>query len=126
MSVRGRTRGSEKISCLPNALQAELVTPKPVPPVPPRIPVGIPSEIARRRPDIRQAEAQLHATTADIGVAVANFYPSVTLTGMRTRSESTRIDAVGPNFVRGSIFTGTSHFSRASPADAVSPRELIQ
>ncbi|MEJ0015521.1 MAG: TolC family protein [Acetobacteraceae bacterium] len=45
------------------------------------MPVGLPSELARRRPDIRQAEAQLHAATADIGVAVANFYPSVTLTG---------------------------------------------
>jgi NodT family efflux transporter outer membrane factor (OMF) lipoprotein len=65
----------------PNALQAELIRPKPVPPVPPRIPVGLPSELARRRPDIRQAEAQLHTATADIGVAVANFYPSVTLTG---------------------------------------------
>ena len=65
----------------PNTLQAELIKPRPVPPIPPRIPVGVPSELARRRPDIRQAEAQLHATTADIGVAVANFYPSVTLTG---------------------------------------------
>jgi NodT family efflux transporter outer membrane factor (OMF) lipoprotein len=65
----------------PNALQAELIKDKPVPPVPPRVPVGLPSELARRRPDIRQAEAQLHAATADIGVAVANFYPSVTLSG---------------------------------------------
>ena len=65
----------------PNALQAELIQAKPVPPVPPRVPVGLPSELARRRPDIRQAEAQLHATTADIGVAVANFYPSVKLSG---------------------------------------------
>jgi NodT family efflux transporter outer membrane factor (OMF) lipoprotein len=65
----------------PNALQAELITPKPVPPLPARVPVGMPSELARRRPDIRQAEAQLHASTADIGVAVANFYPSVTLAG---------------------------------------------
>lgn len=65
----------------PNALQAELITAKPVPPVPPRVPVGLPSELARRRPDVRQAEAQLHAATADIGVAVANFYPSVTLSG---------------------------------------------
>jgi NodT family efflux transporter outer membrane factor (OMF) lipoprotein len=65
----------------PNALQAELITAERVPPVPPRVPVGLPSELARRRPDIRQAEAQLHAATADIGVAVANFYPSVTLSG---------------------------------------------
>jgi NodT family efflux transporter outer membrane factor (OMF) lipoprotein len=65
----------------PNALQAELLTPKPIPPVPPRIPIGLPSELARRRPDIRRAEAQLHATTADVGVAVASFYPQVTLSG---------------------------------------------
>ncbi len=65
----------------PNALQDLLIPPKPVPPVPPKVPIGLPSELARRRPDIRLAEAQLHAATADIGVAVANFYPSVTLTG---------------------------------------------
>ncbi|MBV9248923.1 MAG: efflux transporter outer membrane subunit, partial [Acetobacteraceae bacterium] len=65
----------------PNALRRELIAAKPVPPVPPRVPVGLPSELARRRPDIRQAEAQLHAATADIGVAVADFYPSVTLSG---------------------------------------------
>jgi NodT family efflux transporter outer membrane factor (OMF) lipoprotein len=65
----------------PNALRTELDQPKPVPPVPPRVPIGLPSELARRRPDIRQAEAQLHEATADVGVAVANFYPSVTLGG---------------------------------------------
>ncbi|HBK07074.1 MAG TPA: hypothetical protein DDZ81_14705 [Acetobacteraceae bacterium] len=65
----------------PNALRVELQTAKPVPPVPPRVPVGLPSELARRRPDIRQAEAQLHAATADIGVAQANFYPSLKLAG---------------------------------------------
>jgi NodT family efflux transporter outer membrane factor (OMF) lipoprotein len=65
----------------PNALRAELQTAKPVPPVPPRVPVGLPSELARRRPDIRMADAQLHAATADIGVAKANFYPSLVLTG---------------------------------------------
>ena len=65
----------------PNALRGELETARPIPPVPPRVPVGVPSELARRRPDIRQAEAQLHAATADVGVAVADFYPRVTLSG---------------------------------------------
>jgi NodT family efflux transporter outer membrane factor (OMF) lipoprotein len=65
----------------PNALREELVEARPVPPVPPRVPVGLPSELARRRPDVMQAEAQLHAATANIGVAVAAFYPSITLSG---------------------------------------------
>jgi len=65
----------------PGALEAELITPHTVPAVPPRVPIGVPSELARRRPDIRGAEAQLHAATADIGVAVAAFYPQITLDG---------------------------------------------
>ena len=65
----------------PAALQAELSPRKPVPPVPPKVPIGLPSELARRRPDIRQAEAQLHAATADIGTAKADFYPRITLSG---------------------------------------------
>jgi NodT family efflux transporter outer membrane factor (OMF) lipoprotein len=65
----------------PGSLRAELARPKPIPPSPPRISLGIPSELARRRPDIRRAEAQLHSATATIGVAVGDFYPKVTLNG---------------------------------------------
>jgi len=80
-----RTEAIDQLSFLlgepPRSLWGELVTPAAVPPVPPRVPIGLPSELARRRPDIRQAEAKLHAATAEIGVAEAQFYPSVTLTG---------------------------------------------
>jgi NodT family efflux transporter outer membrane factor (OMF) lipoprotein len=65
----------------PNGLRAELLAPHAVPPVPPKVPVGLPSELARRRPDVREAEANLHAATADIGVAEAAFYPSFKLVG---------------------------------------------
>lgn len=65
----------------PQTTTAELAAPHAVPPVPPAVPVGVPSELARRRPDIRIAEAKLHAATANTGVATADFYPRVTLTG---------------------------------------------
>ncbi|MFD2055469.1 efflux transporter outer membrane subunit [Mesorhizobium calcicola] len=65
----------------PDALRGELATGKQVVPGPAQVPAGIPSDLARRRPDIRAAEAQLHAATADIGVAVAEFYPSIQLNG---------------------------------------------
>jgi len=41
--------------------------------------LSLPSELAHRRPDILAAEAQLHAVTADVGVATANLYPQVSL-----------------------------------------------
>ncbi|MGE7136752.1 efflux transporter outer membrane subunit [Luteibacter sp. NPDC031894] len=47
----------------------------------PDLALGIPSDVARRRPDIREAEARLHAATAEIGVAVAALYPRITLGG---------------------------------------------
>ncbi|KWV57334.1 RND transporter [Bradyrhizobium macuxiense] len=65
----------------PSALNAELSPRRVIPRSPPRIPLGIPSELARRRPDIRSAEDQLHTATANIGVAVANFYPKFQLNG---------------------------------------------
>ncbi len=65
----------------PGAMRAELGAIKPIPAVPARVPVGVPSELARRRPDIRQAEAKLHAATADIGVATADFFPRFLLSG---------------------------------------------
>jgi multidrug efflux system outer membrane protein len=69
------------LSLEPGALQQELGTPKALPPNPPQVPIGMPSDLARRRPDIRRAEAELHAATANIGVATADLYPRLTMTG---------------------------------------------
>ena len=65
----------------PQALASELATAAPVPPVPPRVPVGVPSELVLRRPDVREAADQLHSATAQVGVAITAFYPQITLTG---------------------------------------------
>jgi NodT family efflux transporter outer membrane factor (OMF) lipoprotein len=83
-----RTQEAELINIIglllgyaPRALEAELRRSRMVPRVPRRVPVGLPGSLVRRRPDVREAEARLHEATAQTGVAVANFYPDVTLNG---------------------------------------------
>jgi NodT family efflux transporter outer membrane factor (OMF) lipoprotein len=66
----------------PEALIAELSQNRSLPAVPPEIPPGLPIDLIRRRPDVRSAERALAAATADIGVAVADLYPKVSLTAM--------------------------------------------
>ncbi len=81
---------SELLAREPEALRAELAAAAPIPPAPPQVPIGVPADLARRRPDIREAEASLHAATAQIGVAVADLFPRLTLTaGGGFQSEST-------------------------------------
>ena len=65
----------------PGALSAELSTEAPIPALPPQAHVGLPSELLRRRPDIRRAERQLAAANAEIGVATADLYPRFSLSG---------------------------------------------
>lgn len=65
----------------PGALTDELSNQTPIPQTPPVIPVGLPSELLRRRPDVRRAERQLAAQTARIGVATADLFPKFSLTG---------------------------------------------
>lgn len=65
----------------PAALFDELSKEGVIPLVPPEIPVGLPSDLLRRRPDVRKAERQLAAATARVGVATAEFLPKFSLTG---------------------------------------------
>ena len=65
----------------PTVLDRELALDKPIPTTPPEVPIGLPSDLIRRRPDIRRSEAQLHAATARIGVATADLFPRFSLTG---------------------------------------------
>jgi len=52
-----------------------------IPGAPPAVPLGLPSDLLLRRPDIRVAEAQIHAATARIGVATADLFPRFTISG---------------------------------------------
>jgi NodT family efflux transporter outer membrane factor (OMF) lipoprotein len=89
----------------PRALEAELHRSQILPRVPRKVPVGLSGTLIRRRPDVREAEARLHEATAQTGVAVASFYPDVTLNGAAS-VESLRL---------------TNLFSPTSAAFAVGP-----
>ncbi|WP_298290830.1 efflux transporter outer membrane subunit [Novosphingobium sp.] len=73
----------------PGALRAELAAAAPIPDGPATIAAGLPADVLRQRPDVRAAERQLAAATAQIGVAQAQLYPALTLGGSVSTSAST-------------------------------------
>ena len=79
-SSSGTTRGTSR-AALSASLLAALQTAEPIPPVPSEIPIGLPSELLRRRPDLRRAEAEILAEAARLGVARSELYPKFVLSG---------------------------------------------
>ena len=95
--------------------------------IPVEIPVGLPSTLLERRPDIRQAEANLRAANAQVGVAVANFFPRIGLTSLFGKaspelsdftSGTTNLWAVAGNMT-GPIFQGGALVAQYRQAVAV-------
>jgi len=78
--------------------------------LPPMLPAGLPSALLERRPDIRQAEQLLIAANAQIGVAQANYFPQISLTGFLGGQSRSLLD----------LFTGPARFWNVSPS-AITP-----
>ncbi len=118
----------------PAELESELAAAAPIPPATPGIPVGLPSDLLRRRPDIRQAEREVAAATARVGVATADLFPRFFLTGaagLQSVNASDFFDAgsrfwsLGPS-VRWPIFTAGRIRQNIKVQDARQEQALIR
>lgn len=69
------------LGLLPECIFDEMIVPQTLPELPQEIAVGLRSDLLRRRPDVRRAEWELASATANIGVAIASFFPTFTLSG---------------------------------------------
>ena len=79
-AARAHNRIATLLGQRPEQLAADLSA-KPLPVIAKALPIGDPAELLRRRPDIRAAERQLAAATANVGVATADLFPRVSLSG---------------------------------------------
>jgi NodT family efflux transporter outer membrane factor (OMF) lipoprotein len=94
--------------------------------LPTDLPLGIPSQLVERRPDVRAAESQLHSATAQVGVAIASLLPQVTITGNAGSSATAMGDlfkagtgfwSVGASLTQ-TLFEGGTLIHRKRAADA--------
>ena len=117
----------------PDALSEELSSPAAIPIAPSELPIGLPSELLRRRPDIRRDERKLAATVANIGVATADLFPKFSLTGAtqlqsisvsNLLSEGSIYWTFGPT-VTWPIFEGGKIVGNIDKADAQRDEALI-
>nr|WP_319393695.1 efflux transporter outer membrane subunit [uncultured Desulfobacter sp.] len=93
----------------PGTLNETLSAPLPLPALPGTIAVGLPVDALRRRPDVREAEYELIAQTAQVGVATADLYPKLTLSG------SIGVNALSPAELIDNTFD-PSHWARSLAA----------
>ena len=109
----------------PGALKAEMAAVKAIPAGPDSIAVGVPIDTLRQRPDVRSAERSLAAATAQIGVAKAQLYPALAISG----SLSTDASKIGNLFqtIAGQVFAGLTQtiFNGGRLRSAVRGQEAV-
>lgn len=117
----------------PGSVHAELERPEPIPVPPLDVAVGVPADLLRRRPDVRQAERELAAQTARIGVATADLYPKFALNGsiglesLSTNNVSTgTLSLVGGPGITWAIFKGGAILQNIELQSALQEQALIQ
>ena len=102
--------------------------------LPSDIPVSLPSELVRARPDILAAEAQMHVTSADVGVATANMYPSISLNagyGVANNSfaslsgSSQQFWTIGPSMNIPIFAGGSLYYAKQAAIDAYQQTQAI-
>ena len=118
----------------PTAIRAQLADDGKLPSGPASVPPGLPSELLRRRPDVRQAERQFAASTAQIGVAMSDLFPKFKLTGslgleslqLKTFTNSSSIFySFGPS-VQWRIFDAGQIWANVHVQNALQEQALIQ
>ncbi len=125
--ARARNRIATLLGQRPEQMSVDL-SPKPLPVIAKALPIGDPAELLRRRPDVRSAERQLAAATANVGVATADLFPRVSLSGFlgftagrgsQIGSSAARAWAVAPTISWAAFDLGSVRAQiRASKADA--------
>ena len=88
----------------PGSLRAELAPVQPIPAGPAAVDAGIPADVLRQRPDVRAAERTLAAATARIGVAQAQLYPALAISGS-INTNATSLSSLAST-ITGGLFAG--------------------
>jgi len=118
----------------PTELETQLANVAPIPSLPPRIPLGLPSDLLHQRPDLRRLERQLAAATARSGVATAELFPRFFLTGaagVQSAQASDLIDAgsrfwsLGPG-LQWPVFSAGRLRQNVKAADARTEQALLR
>lgn len=118
----------------PGGVHLELSERKPIPVTPLEVAVGVPADVLRRRPDVRRAERELAAQTAQVGVATAELYPRFSLLGSiglealsfgKLFSAGSRTYSIGPTFTW-NIFDAGAIRRNIKVQNALQEQALIQ